>query len=87
MKLLFILLFINIQVFAVDLLTDYRVNGISKIEKRMDSELTKQDYWDKFLADKDTTFGFIESYTNILTCNKNSSTLSLYSKDENNTNK
>lgn len=83
MKLLFVLLLINISLFSSDILTDYRINGISKIEKRMDSELSKEDYWNRYLADKDTTFGFIESYKNILTCDKNSSTLTLYSQDEN----
>ena len=82
MKLL-ILLFISTFIFANDILTNYRINGIEKIEKQMDLELSQKDYWNKYLKDKDTTFGYIESYKNILTCNKNNSTLNLYSKDEN----
>ena len=83
MKLVIALLFISISVFASDILTSYRVNGISTIEKQMDLELTKEEYWSNYIKDKDTTFGYIESYSNILTCNKEKSTLNLYSVDEN----
>ena len=85
MKLLFAVLFISTALFASDILTSYRINGIVAIEKQMDLELTKEEYWSKYLMDKDTTFGYIESYTNILTCNKNDSTLNLYSTDKNST--
>jgi murein L,D-transpeptidase YafK len=84
MKLLF-LLFISLSTFASDILTDYRLNGISGIEKQMDLELTKNEYWAKYIANKDTTFGYIEAYSNILTCNKEKSSLNLYSLDSNKT--
>ncbi len=82
MKLL-TLLFLSTFIFASDILTNYRINGIDEIEKQMDLELSQKDYWDKYLKDKDTTFGYIEAYKNILTCNKEKSTLNLYSKNEN----
>jgi len=82
MKLLLFFL-ISISIFASDILTEYRLNGIDKIQKHMDLSLTEKEYWNKYLADKDTTFGYIESYTNILTCNKDNSTLNLYSVDQN----
>ncbi len=84
MKLIVTLFFIAISVFASDILTNYRLNGIDTIEKQMDIELTKEEYWSNYIKDKDTTFGYIESYMNILTCNKEKSTLNLYSVDENN---
>ncbi|MEN8303940.1 MAG: L,D-transpeptidase family protein [Campylobacterota bacterium] len=49
----------------------------------MDNELTKIEYWNLQLKDLDTRFGYIESYSNILTCDKSSSTLTLYTKDNN----
>ncbi len=49
----------------------------------MDSELSQVSYWSEFLKDKDTTFGYLESYSNVLTCNKKNSTLNLYSTDQN----
>jgi len=82
MKLL-TLLFLSTFIFASDILTNYRINGINEIEKQMDLELSQEGYWSKFLKDKDTSFGYIEAYKNILTCNKEDSTLNLYSKNEN----
>ena len=81
MKLL-LFIFISLNVFASDILTSYRVNGITEIEKQMDQELAKQEYWTEYLKNRDTTFGYIESYSNILTCDKSESTLHLYSLDE-----
>jgi len=49
----------------------------------MDNELTKVEYWNKHLENVDTRFGYIESYSNILTCDKSNSTLTLYIKDNN----
>jgi murein L,D-transpeptidase YafK len=83
MKLLFLIL-ISLSLYASsDTLTNYRINGIQEIEKQMDLELTKKEYWDAYIKDVDTTFGYIESYQNILTCNKEKSTLNLYIKDTN----
>lgn len=84
MKILLILL-INISIFASDILTSYRINGIESIEKQMDLELTKEEYWNEYLANKDTSFGYIESFSNVLTCDKGNSTLNLYSTDQNKT--
>jgi len=39
----------------------------------------------EYLKNKDTKFGYIESYTNILLCDKSKSELLIYSKDANNT--
>ena len=83
MKLL-TLLFLSTLIFASDILTNYRIHGINEIEKQMDLELSQKEYWSKYLKDKDTTFGYLESYKNILTCNKEKSTLNLYIKENNN---
>jgi murein L,D-transpeptidase YafK len=66
-----------------DILTEYRVNGIVNIEKKLDKKLTSMQYWQKYLQNKDTSFGFLESYENILSCDKSHSTLSVYKKDAN----
>ncbi len=76
-----IFLLISISVSANELLDNYRINGITKIEKQMDFELTKSSYWQKYLENKDLTFGYIENHSTILTCNKKASTLSLYKKN------
>ena len=81
----FFLLLITLSLYSNDLLTNYRINGIYDIEKQMDLELTKNEYWSEYLKGIDTTFGYLESSPNILTCNKEKSTLNLYLKDSNNT--
>lgn len=82
MKIVFLIL-IGLSLNASDILTNYRNNGIADIEKQMDLELTKNDYWSKNIENKDTRFGYFESYENVLTCNKKDSTLALYRLDAN----
>ena len=77
---IFLLTLISLSLYA-NILTTYRTNGIRNIEKQMDLELADEKYWSEYIKDKDTTFGYIESYSNILTCNKSESTLSLYIKE------
>ena len=72
------------SIVTADILTTYREYGVDGIEKKMDLELTKTDYWEKYLEDKDTTFGYIESYNAVLTCDKEKSTLALYKNDHKN---
>ncbi len=76
------LFFFSSCLYSNDLLTDYRLNGIKDIEKHMDEELAKTEYWDSYLKNTDNTFGYIESYSNVLTCDKTKSTLCLYVKNE-----
>ena len=84
MKIIFLTLF-SILLFANDnltnYLTDYRLNGIDNVEKKMDLQLSKKEYWDNYLKNIDTTFGYIEKYSSVLTCNKDKSTLNLYKKN------
>jgi len=74
----FFLILISFSLNANDILTTYRNNGITEIEKQMDIELTKPLYWSEYMKDKDTSFGYLESYSNVLTCNKEKSTLTLH---------
>jgi murein L,D-transpeptidase YafK len=78
MEIIFLIL-IGLAVHASDILTNYRENGISQIEMQMDHELGEKEYWDHLLKNKDTTYGYIESYKNLLICDKSKSTLNLYS--------
>ncbi len=78
----FYLLFAS-ALFSADILTQYRNHGIDNIEKQLDAELMQKEYWDEYLKDKETTFGYTQTYTNVLTCNKSKATLTLYKKDQN----
>ena len=81
------LLALSIPSFAdtTGILTEYRNNGIVNVQKKMDNALASQKYWDKYLKDKNTEFGYLETYKNILVCNKEKSTLTLYSKTKDDT--
>ena len=75
-----LLLLLSFSLYANSLLTNYRTNGIQDVEKQMDLELTYNRYWYQHIKGTDTSFGYLESYNSILTCNKEKSTLSLYKK-------
>ncbi|WP_295003287.1 L,D-transpeptidase family protein [Sulfurimonas sp.] len=81
-KIITVFLLVN-STLSGDILSNYRLNGIENIEKQMDANLMKKDYWDKYLNNVNTTFGYIESYSNILVCDKSLATLTLYIKDVN----
>lgn len=78
LHILFILALFSLSLHANSVLTDYRQNGVDGLEKKMDLELTKVEYWNNFLENVDTSFGYLESYNSILTCDKEKSTLSLF---------
>ncbi len=80
---IFLLLIIYISLYANSILTDYRINGMKYIEKQIDRELTNSKYWSKQIESKDTSFGYIEAYSNILICDKEKSILKLYTEDSN----
>ena len=78
------LLALSISTFAdtTGILTEYRNNGIVNVQKKMDNALASKKYWDQYLKNKNTEFGYIETYKNVLVCNKEKSTLTLYSKSK-----
>jgi len=71
------------SLYADTLLTKYRLHGIDSIQKDLDAALIKKEYWDTYLKNIDTRFGYIESYNSVLTCNKEKNTLNLYTQDQN----
>lgn len=83
MKLFLIVLF-SFHLFANDLVTNYRLNGIKDIEQQLDLELAKEAYWNDYLKDVNLTFGYLESYNSLLICEKDSASLTLYRKNEKN---
>ncbi len=83
---LFLLLILGMTLLHAEqkeLLDEYRQNGITPIEHRLDVELTRPEYWMEQMKDQNTTFGYIERYNSILICDKNESSLKLYQKDAN----
>lgn len=74
------LLFVVTTLAQADILTQYRLHGIDGIVQEMDAQLAGKEYWSSYLSDKNTTFGYIESYKNILVCDIANAQLSLYVK-------
>ena len=68
-----------------DLLDIYIKEGGQGVEKVFDTTLSSYQYWEKKLRDVDTRFGYFEGINYLLACDKNATTLKLYSKDTNNT--
>ena len=80
-----LLLLITTLAFSQDLATLYRTEGLADLTKRLDTELTKPEYWQEQLKDQDTRFGYFESTYALLSCDKNSSTLKFFRRDDNGT--
>lgn len=68
-----------------DLLDIYQKEGSQGVEKVLDTTLSTYQYWEEKLRDVDTRFGYFEGINYLLACDKNSTTLKLYTKDVNNT--
>jgi len=79
---IFVLFFFSFSSLHANALTQYREYGIKNIAKEMDLDLANREYWDDYLADINTSFGYIESYKNILLCDKSKSILTFYQKDD-----
>ena len=91
-KLATLLLTLNICVVSLEaqevqlntqLLTQYRENGLMSVEKLLDESLTQIAYWENVTQDKTTQFGYFESYSTLLVCDKSLSTLEMYKKEHN----
>lgn len=83
LKNLILLVLFSLSLNANSILTNYRLHGVHDIEKQMDLELGDVKYWNEYLANIDTTFGYIESYSSVITCNKEKSELTLYKQTKN----
>ena len=74
---LFILFCFASSLFA-DLAHLYRTQGIDAVKERLEKELQTKEYWEEYLENKDTKFGYYESKQFILYCEKETKRLSLY---------
>jgi hypothetical protein len=67
-----------------DLLDIYQKEGSKGVEKVFDTTLSSYQYWENKLRNVDTRFGYFEGIKYLLACDKNATTLKLYTKDTNN---
>ena len=61
----------------------YQQEGARAIEKIFDEELTSKQYWENRLNSVDTRFGYLEGINYLLACDKNETSLKLFTKDHN----
>lgn len=74
---LFSLLF-STNILASNLLDVYRLEGIESVEKHLEKELSKKDYWEETLKNYDTKFGYFENKKYVLYSNKKAKKLYLF---------
>jgi len=85
MRYFLIYLLFFIPLFANDkLLSLYQQKGTQAIEEVFDNALASKDYWENRLDKIDTRFGYLEGINYLLACDKNETSLKLYTKDANN---
>jgi len=78
-----ILLFLTGNLFANDLVSMYRLQGIEAVEEKLSQTLKNKDYWDKYLEDKNVDYGYYETKEFVIITQKEIRELSLYKKDGN----
>jgi murein L,D-transpeptidase YafK len=81
MQKIFLLLFLTTQFLwsiSFDLVDIYRQDGIQPVQKILDEQLTKKEYWENFLKNKNTQYGYYESIQYVMLCQKNMKDISLF---------
>lgn len=69
------------NILHADLVDLYRTQGIESVQKYLEKQLTKKDYWNNYLKNKDVSRGYYESIKYILVCEKSLNILKVYKKD------
>lgn len=65
-----------------NLVDEYRKGGISSVKGALEKYLLDKNYWNNFLAKKDTKFGYFENMDFIFVASKSSANLALYKVGE-----
>ena len=80
-KIVSIWLLIISTLFAQNYIEIYRNYGIDKIKKIFDNKLQQKPYWENYLKDYNTSFGYYEKAKYLIIANKSSKILNLYYAD------
>ncbi|MDX1295239.1 MAG: L,D-transpeptidase family protein [Sulfurimonadaceae bacterium] len=68
---------------AQDLATLHRTEGFAAVQRTLDRELGDPTYWQQQLEKQDTRFGYFENTKALLSCDKTSSVLKFWRRDDN----
>lgn len=79
-KLLLLLLLSIHSLYAVsnDLVQIYRTQGVEAVKQILEQQLTKKEYWDYYLQNKDIANGYYESIQYVMICQKDMQDIALY---------
>lgn len=78
-----IFLLLALNMYAADLVTLYRYEGINSVEKEIENKLKDATYWQEYLKDKNVDFGYYEFKKYVLVTQKNQSEIAVYEKVDN----
>lgn len=81
MRYYFFILLLLSNVANANLVELYRTQGIDSVQEYLEKQLTKKDYWNDYLKDKDVSKGYYESIKYVLVCEKNLNNLKVYHKE------
>lgn len=81
MKKIVILLTIISNIMLADLVDIYRSEGLEAVKKHLEEQLTKKEYWEKYLEDKNVDFGYYESKKYLLVAQKETKEISIFKLD------
>jgi murein L,D-transpeptidase YafK len=73
-----VLLLLSLHLYATQIATIYREKGMDAVRVALDARLTQSSYWEEEIKRFDTSFGYFENLTSIITCNKERSKLYHY---------
>lgn len=77
-KAVFVLLFVGSILYAENYIDIYRYGGIKKLEEIFDKKLQSKKYWDDYLKDHNTTYGYFEKKRYIIIADKKNKKLQLF---------
>ncbi len=78
MKKIVLILIIISNIMIADLVDIYRSQGLEAVKIELEKQLTKKEYWKKYLKDKNVDFGYYESKKYLLFTQKDAKEIALY---------
>ncbi len=78
MKKIVLTLIIISNIMIADLVDIYRSQGLEAVKIELEKQLTKKEYWKKYLKDKNVDFGYYESKKYLLFTQKDAKEIALY---------
>ncbi len=82
MKKIILFLTIIINIVFADLVDLYRNQGLEAVKEQLEKEMTKKEYWKKYLEDKNVDYGYYESKKYIILAQKEVKEIALYKVDK-----